>query len=486
MSSDRIHWSKSHAHDKNALDAIRVLAKETFNGSHLRKQLSFYQGDEIIVSGQCNEKGWNAGDIPRNDLGLPIPTKEDGVWYVGEVVKRTGKTGNNFQKNLNETKSSNDDGQRFHVYDKKHTDAITCVQYHEPSKTLITASKDGSIRQWHSENAIQVEQFEGHPGVGVSKIFYDPVEKMLVSVASTSAKVWDITASNEIDQVAMKVKQMKKIIEKPIGELKGHHDKILDSTYDPVNHLLFTAGGDYDKTCRQWHCKEKRMVSFYEHHENGINNIDFDREKNILVTCSTKDKYANVWNASNGDHMQRLTGWDFQSCSIAIDAVSNEVFVGGDDSSVALFNMITGEIKLTFNANVGHINKMIHCRSLNQLVLAGQNNDAVLMDDTDGQEIRRFHGHHGPILDILYSPETNSLFTCSTDASAKCWDVKNGKETSQYDGHKFEILCMAYDEKTHGLVTGSGDKSARLWYWRNGVGPESVEEQLLEEVLVDY
>ena len=95
MSDARVHWSKARLHNKNAPDAIRVVAKETFNGSGLRKQLAFYVGDEIVVTGKCNEKGWNADDIPRDQLGLPIPVEDgDGkTWYIGEVVKRTGKAG---------------------------------------------------------------------------------------------------------------------------------------------------------------------------------------------------------------------------------------------------------------------------------------------------------------------------------------------------------------------------------------------------------
>ena len=378
-----------------------------------------------------------------------------------------------------------DDGQRFRIFDQMHKDAVLCVAYHEPTKTLITGSADGTIRQWNSDTSTQVSHFQGHPGVSVSKIFYDSAENILVSVASTSAKIWNVTPSINIDDMEAKVKLMKKTIDKPVKELKGHNDKILDCKFDKKNHILFTSAGDYDKTCKQWDCKKKTMVQMYERHDNAINNIDFDSSHDILVTCSKTDHRANVWNTQTGNHVQVLRGWDFESCAIAVDAGSNEVFIGGDNSSVVMFNMTSGEIKISFNANIGHINKMIHFQDLNQLALAGHNNDAILMDDATGEEIRRFHGHTGPILDILYAPDTNSLFTASADACAKCWDVNTGEETSHYDGHKFEILCMAYDEDTHGLVTGSRDKSARLWYWRNGVGPENADEQLIETVLGD-
>eukprot|EP00944_MAST-04C_sp_MAST-4C-sp1_P008755 g8755.t1 len=481
MSDARVHWTKARKHNKNAPDAIRVVAKETFNGSGLRKQLAFYVGDEIVVTGKCDEKGWNADDIPRDELGLPIPIEDgDGkTWYIGEVVKRTGKSGKN------NAMTNQDDGQRFHIFDQKHKDAVLCVAYHEPTKTLITGSADGTIRQWNSDTSTQVTQFEGHPGVSVSKIFYDSAVNILVSVASTSAKIWNVTPSINIDEMEAKVRSMKHTVDKPVKEFRGHNDKILDCRFDKKNHILFTSAGDYDKTCKQWDCKKKTMVRMYERHDSAINNIDFDSDHDILVTCSKKDYRANVWNTQTGDHVQVLRGWNFESCAIAVDAGSNEVFVGGDNSSVIMFNMTSGEIKIRFNANIGHINKMIHFRDLNQLALAGHNNDAILMDDATGEEIRRFQGHTGPIIDVLYAPDTNSLFTASADACAKCWNVKTGEEISHYDGHKFEILCMAYDENTHGLVTGSRDKSARLWYWRNGVGPENADEQLIEAVLGD-
>ena len=199
------------------------------------------------------------------------------------MVKRTGKAGG---KNAIRAE---DDGQRFHIFDQNHKDAVLCVEYHEPTKTLITGSADGTIRQWNSNTSAQVSLFEGHPGVSVSKIFYDPVENILVSVASTSAKIWNVTPSINIDEMEAKVKLLKRTVDKPLKELKGHNDKILDCKFDKKNHLLFTSAGDYDKTCKQWHCKKKTMIRMYERHDSAINNIDFDSSHDILVTCSKAD-----------------------------------------------------------------------------------------------------------------------------------------------------------------------------------------------------
>ena len=58
-----------------------------------------------------------------------------------------------------------------------------------------------------------------------------------------------------------------------------------------------------------------------------------------------------MWNTQTGEHVQVLRGWDFESCAVAVDAGSNEIFVGGNNSSVVMFNMTTGEIKIRFNAN---------------------------------------------------------------------------------------------------------------------------------------
>ena len=58
-----------------------------------------------------------------------------------------------------------------------------------------------------------------------------------------------------MEEQAISARRLQKSITKPLGEIgKGHNDDIISSYYNSRHHILFTAGGDFDKSCKQWLC----------------------------------------------------------------------------------------------------------------------------------------------------------------------------------------------------------------------------------------
>ena len=202
----------------------------------------------------------------------------------------------------------------FHKLNLKvrHTKPITCVQYHAPTSTVITGSKDGTIRQWHVQKQKHVEEFEGFVGDGkvsrtatpdkggggntVKRLYLDIDKKILVAVGKQLAKVFVMTPSNRQEDQAIRVRDIQKQKTKAVIEFKGaHKDKINSSTYDYDHSQLFTAGGDFDKSCKQFTCGSTRsmnkMVGRFERHSRAINILQV--RTGMLATGSTKGKMIN-------------------------------------------------------------------------------------------------------------------------------------------------------------------------------------------------
>ena len=165
----------------------------------------------------------------------------------------------------------------FHKLNLKvrHTKPITCVQYHAPTSTVITGSKDGTIRQWHVQKQKHVEEFEGFVGDGkvsrtatpdkggggntVKLIYLDIDKKILVAVGKQLAKVFVMTPSNRQEDQAIGSVIFRSKRQRPSASLKGPTKTTNSSTYDYDHSQLFTAGGDFDKSCKQFTCGSTRQ-----------------------------------------------------------------------------------------------------------------------------------------------------------------------------------------------------------------------------------
>ena len=87
----------------------------------------------------------------------------------------------------NEHNNTNTD-MEITIFEGQHTKQITAIIYEPKTKTVITGSADGSIRQWDVEKKTQVEHFEGHPSLTVNKLYYDIAERLLISVSKKTAR----------------------------------------------------------------------------------------------------------------------------------------------------------------------------------------------------------------------------------------------------------------------------------------------------------
>ena len=393
----------------------------------------------------------------------------------------------------------------FHKLNLKvrHKKPITCIQYHAPTSTVITGSKDGTIRQWHVQKQKHVEEFEGFVDDGkvsrtatpekggggntVKRLFLDAEKKILVAVGKQLAKVFVITPSNKQEDQAIRVRDIQKQKTKAVSEFKGaHKDKINSSTYDYVHSQLFTAGGDFDKSCKQFTCGSTRsnnkMIGIFERHSRAINILQIG--PGLLATGSTKGKMINVFNTENGEHICTIDGFRFKLTSILLARHENRVYVGGKDSRktpLCIYSLKSGEkeasIDLTKQLPVperkgGDVGKLTVFQPLNLLLAsigdnAGgsekseDNNHCILgIDIKTSKVVCKMVGHHrASIVDnVCLENKFNGLMvSCGKDGTVNCWHLKTGSLIYTCKGHEEEISQMIYDTSDNTVVTGSYD-----------------------------
>lgn len=159
-----------------------------------------------------------------------------------------------------------------------HVDSINSVGFQPYANNVCTASGDKTVSIWDARTAVCVQTFYGHTNACNSVQFNPRGDTLVSSDADGVVKLWDVRMVNErlhIPGPAMNsalavnsavfdpsgkvlamggddgcIRLHNVVTDKPVGELKGHSDSVLDLAFDPDANFLMSASAD--ATFRMW------------------------------------------------------------------------------------------------------------------------------------------------------------------------------------------------------------------------------------------
>ncbi|MDQ3686966.1 MAG: AAA-like domain-containing protein [Acidobacteriota bacterium] len=97
------------------------------------------------------------------------------------------------------------------------------------------------------------------------------------------------------------------------------------------------------------------------------------------------------------------------------------------------------------------------------LATGGEDKSVRLWDVMTGEERATLEGHTDAVKSVAFSPDGKTLATGGGDRTVKFWDVASREERATLEGHQNAINSVAFSPDGKKLVTGSGDGTAKLW-----------------------
>jgi WD40 repeat protein len=146
----------------------------------------------------------------------------------------------------------------------------------------------------------------------------------------------------------------------------------------------------------------------------------------------------------------------------------------GDDHTVNVWRLSTGERIGTFVWQSGHINVVAVGWEGQQLTCGEsaqsyESPDIKVWDTVTGQELFNLKGHSRSIHSLAFSPDGKILASGSRDKSVKLWDMRTGELLGSLTGHTSDVNAVAFSPYGHVLATGSKDKTIKLWKLNSGL-----------------
>ncbi|KAG9003707.1 hypothetical protein FRB93_010928 [Tulasnella sp. JGI-2019a] len=309
----------------------------------------------------------------------------------------------------------------------KHSGAVECVLISPDGKTVVTGSKDKTVRLWDARTGAPIGQaLEGHTDE-VFCLAISPDRKTVVPGSKgQTARVWDATTGA------------------PRGEaLKGHTNWVTYLAISPDGRTI--VSGSWDSTMRLWDIGQDLNSHI------GPVRISPDRK---TIVSGFEDKAMRLWDASTGAPMgEALKGHnDWVSC-LAISPDGRTIVSGSSDSTVRLWDASTGAPM--GEALKGHT-QSVSCLAISpdgKTIVSGSLDSTVrLWDASTGAPMgEALKGHTDSVSCLAISPDGRTIVSGSSDRTVRLWDPRTGAP------------CLALTPDGNTVIFGSKDNTVRLW-----------------------
>lgn len=241
-----------------------------------------------------------------------------------------------------------------------HKEKVTCLAISSSGQTLISGSKDKTIKLWDLEKRKIIrtlgKNFSGHLNKIVALVISPNNQTLLSCDADNSLKIWDVNRAREIQNISfsaaitclaispdgqlfcsggleaqLRIRQLKNgQVIRSINNGAG----VLSLAFSPDGNLLATGG--FNRTIKLWDLSTARAIYTLEGHLDRVSQVIFSNNGKTLISSSW-DKTIKLWNLATGKEIANITGHSSKIYTMAIAPDHKTLISGSADKTIKLW-----------------------------------------------------------------------------------------------------------------------------------------------------
>ena len=408
-----------------------------------------------------------------------------------------------------------------------HTGWVISVAFSPDGNTIVSGSRDDTIRLWDANTGRLIRTLTGHTGSVLSVAFSSDGNIIASGSGDATIRLWDANTGRHIRTLTGHTQFVYSVAFSPDGNtiasgsldatirlwdantgrhirtIKGHTDSVYSVAFSPDGQTI-VSGGDDDTAIRLWDAKTGRLIrTFTGTHwsknvafsPNGLmiassyyndnirlwdaktgrlirtlkntesDNFAFSPDGQTIVSANLFEGTMYLWDVRTGTHLRTLTGHMDIVESIAFSPNGRTIAISHGRETL-LWNVETGKPIRTFKVR-NWIGRVAFSPD-GQTIAMGYGSEILLWNVEADRHIQTFKGT-SLVNSIAFSPNGQTIVSGSTDAAIHLWDARTGGHIRTFTGHTDQVNSVAYSPDGQTIVSASGsstyvnDNTVRLW-----------------------
>lgn len=240
-----------------------------------------------------------------------------------------------------------------------HTDKVSCLALSPSGQTLISGSKDLTIKFWDLRTKKVRRtldgQFDGHLRE-ITTLAVSPDNQILLSCdQDNSLKIWDINHARVIKNISFSANvtclainpngqffcsgglepqiRIRQIKDGQVIRSINNNSGVICLAFSLDGKLLATGG--FNRNIKLWEITTGREIHTFRGHQDRISQIIFSNDGKTLISSSW-DQTMKLWELTTGKEITTIQAHSAQINSMAI-APNNQMLVSSSDRTIKLW-----------------------------------------------------------------------------------------------------------------------------------------------------
>ena len=159
---------------------------------------------------------------------------------------------------------------------------------------------------------------------------------------------------------------------------------------------------------------------------------------------------------------------------VAFSADGSLLLTGSNDKTVRLWDVATGEERMTLNAD--EVINSVALSPTGHIAAAGlESGRIVIWDLADGSQLRRIAAHEKPsggtvarVMSLEFSSDGKRLLSGGDDGSVRTWDVENGEQLQRFEGTGSPVQTVTWSFDGSKILAAEYAGVFSLWDMKSG------------------
>jgi len=248
-----------------------------------------------------------------------------------------------------------------------HSDWVKSVAISPDGQTLVSGSRDKTIKVWNLHTGKLSRNFAGHSDT-VETVAISADGHIIVSGShDKTIKVWNLHTGELIRTLA------------------GHPDQVYCVAISADGQIIVSGGSE--ETIKVWNLHTGELIRTIGEHLWWVNSAD-GHSHNVVKTVAispdgqtfvsgSDDATIKVWNLHTGKLIRTLAGHSYWVNTVAISADEHIIVSGSRDKTIKVWNLHTGELERTL---AGHSNS-VYCVAISpdgQTLVSGSREEIIV------------------------------------------------------------------------------------------------------------